>query len=77
MLMELPELSVVRLTTNRYRDRGVGNGAIGVIVLVHHDAYEVEFSRPDGTTIDSFAVQPSEVTLVSSPRDVVAEQSTG
>lgn len=74
MVMELPELSVVRVTTDRYRDRGVGNGALGVIVLVHRAAYEVEFSRPDGTTIDWFAVESSDVALVSLPTDVASSR---
>ena len=59
--MPLDSLSLVRLVTDRYRDRGVAAGAIGVVLDVYDDAYEVEFSREDGTTIAWFAVQPDEV----------------
>jgi hypothetical protein len=53
---------LVRLLTDRYEDRGVSTGAIGVILDVYaDDAYEVEFSREDGTTIAWFAVQQAEV----------------
>ena len=60
--MVLECYSTVRLLTNRYQDRGVSAGAIGVILEVYDDeAYEVEFSREDGTTIAWFAVQQDEV----------------
>jgi hypothetical protein len=60
-LMSLESLTVVRLLTDRFRDEGVPKGAIGVILDVYDDAYEVEFSRPDGTTIAWFAVDQDEV----------------
>jgi hypothetical protein len=59
--MALESLTVVRLLTDRYRDQGAPEGAIGVILDVYDDAYEVEFSRPDGTTIAWFAVDKDEV----------------
>jgi len=60
--MVLECYSIVRLLTNRYQDRGVSAGAIGVILEIYDDeAYEVEFSREDGTTIAWFAVQQDEV----------------
>jgi hypothetical protein len=59
--MTLPEFSPVRLTTDRYVSEGVGRGAIGFILDVYDDGYEVEFSRPDGTTIAWFAVKPEDV----------------
>jgi hypothetical protein len=50
--MKLPLFSAVRLTTNRYLNEGVGGGAIGFILDVYDDGYDVEFSRPeDGSTI--------------------------
>lgn len=50
--MTLPQFSAVRLTTDRYLDEGVGVGAIGFILDVFDEAYDVEFSRPeDGSTI--------------------------
>jgi hypothetical protein len=60
--MTLEQYTVVQLLTNRYQDRGVKAEAIGVILDVYGDeAYEVEFSREDGTTIAWFAVQQNEV----------------
>ncbi len=59
--MPLPELSPVRLITDRYLSKGVGRGDIGFILVVYDDAYEVEFSRTDGTTIAWFAVKPEDV----------------
>ncbi|GAA6616588.1 DUF4926 domain-containing protein [Scytonema sp. NUACC26] len=60
--MLLEQYSVIQLVTNRYQDRGVKTGAIGIILEVYGDeAYEVEFSREDGTTIAWFAVQQNEV----------------
>ena len=69
----LPQFCVVKLLTDAYGYRGVTAGAIGAILEVHdEDAYEVEFSRPDGTTIAWFAVPKDAVELVapaeSSPR---------
>jgi hypothetical protein len=63
--MTFPLLGLVRLTTDRYSTRGVDRGAIGTIVLLHGDAYEVEFSRSDGTTIAWFTVRPEEIELVA------------
>jgi hypothetical protein len=51
----------VRLLSDDYRREGVGFGAIGVVIEDYGDAYEVEFSREDGTTIAWFAVGPDEI----------------
>jgi hypothetical protein len=59
--MALPEFSPVRLTTDRYLSQGVRRGDIGFILDVYDDGYEVEFSRPDGTTIAWFAVKPDDI----------------
>jgi hypothetical protein len=60
--MALEQYTLVQLLTNRYQNRGVYAGAIGVILEVYGDeAYEVEFSREDGTTIAWFAIQQNEV----------------
>jgi hypothetical protein len=59
--LSLPQFSPVRLVTDRYLSEGVGRGAIGFILDVYDDGYEVEFSRPDGTTIAWFAVEPADV----------------
>jgi hypothetical protein len=60
--MMLEPYSLVKLLTDRYQDRGVTAGAIGTILEVYEDeAYEIEFSRDDGTTIAWFAVLQTEV----------------
>jgi hypothetical protein len=66
--MVLDALTVVRLTTDRYQDKGVPCGAVGVILEIYEDeAYEVEFSREDGTTISWFAVMQDEVEALTEP----------
>jgi hypothetical protein len=65
----LPLLDLVRLTTDRYADRGVDKGAIGTIVLLHDGAYEVEFSRTDGTTIAWFTVSEEDLLLLQGAPD--------
>jgi Domain of unknown function (DUF4926) len=60
--MRLEPYSAVELLTDHYHDRGVSAGAIGTILEVYNqEAYEIEFSRPDGTTIAWFAVPQNEV----------------
>ena len=60
--MVLEPYSSVQLLTDCYRDRGVSAGAIGTILDVYGaEAYEVEFSREDGSTIAWFAVKQDEV----------------
>jgi hypothetical protein len=72
-----PLLGLVRLTTDRYADRGVGYGAVGTIVLIHNGAYEVEFSRSDGTTIAWFAVRPEDLELVADAPDAQPLRKAG
>jgi hypothetical protein len=60
--------STVRLLTDRYRDRGIEPGAIGVVLEVYgNEAYELEFNREDGTTINWFAVRQDEVEPYTPP----------
>ena len=59
--MALREFSAIRLTTDRYLSEGVGPGAVGFILDVMDDGYIVEFSRPDGTTIAWFFVEPADI----------------
>lgn len=59
--MPIDSLSLVRLLSDRYQSEGVEAGAVGVVLDVYNDAYEVEFSREDGTTIAWFAVRQDEV----------------
>lgn len=66
--MSLKPYTIVKILTNRYRDRGIDLGAIGTILDVYGDeAYEIEFSRDDGTTIAWFAVLQNEVTTQIDP----------
>ncbi len=69
IVMKFPLLGLVRLTSDRSLNRGVGRGAVGTIVLLHDDAYEVEFSRLDGTTIDWFTVRPEDLELIADAPD--------
>lgn len=63
--MMYQQFSIVRLLTDDFRDEGVSAGAIGTILEIHGEkAYEVEFSRPDGSTIAWFAVPKKAVELV-------------
>lgn len=59
--MPLDSLSLVCLTTDRYRTERVATGALGVVLDVYDDGYEVEFSREDGSTIAWFAVGRDDV----------------
>jgi hypothetical protein len=60
--MTLPQFIAARLTTDRFLDEGVGAGAIGFIVDVFADGYDVEFSRPeDGTTIALLFLKPADI----------------
>lgn len=62
--MHLQKYALVQLLTEQYRDRGVSAGAIGTILEIYGDeAYEIEFSHEDGTTITWFAVSQTEVQL--------------
>ena len=66
--MALLEFSMIRLRTDRYKDAGAGAGALGVILDAYgDDAYEVEFSHPDGTTYAWFAVEQDEVEPAPEP----------
>lgn len=69
-MTNLAQFAVVRLLTDRYRERGLENGALGTILEVYEDAYEVEFSQPDGITIDWFPVRMDEVELAPSVETV-------
>ncbi len=67
--MALAPYTIVQLLTNRYQDKHVQAGDIGVILEVYdHEAYEIEFSRADGTTIAWFAVQQDEVAAYPLPK---------
>jgi uncharacterized protein DUF4926 len=64
--MPLPQFALVKLLGDDFRDRGVRAGDTGVILDVYGDkAYEVEFSRDDGTTIAWFAVPQDQVALAT------------
>jgi hypothetical protein len=52
---------LVRPITDRFRSEGIAAGAVGVILDVYDDGYEVEFSCPDGTTVAWFAVDQHDV----------------
>jgi Domain of unknown function (DUF4926) len=70
--MMLEAYSLVELLTDYDQDRGVLIGEIGTILAVYADAYEIEFSRADGTTIAWFAVPQNEVKLLAQETQVSA-----
>lgn len=59
--MSLPEFSAVRLRSDRFASEGVHAGAVGFILDVYGDGYDVEFSRPDGTTIALLFLEPEDI----------------
>jgi hypothetical protein len=61
--MNLAMYSVVRLSTDKYRSKGVFAGDVGVIVEIWGEgaAYEIDFSDSEGTTIAQFAVPADEL----------------
>lgn len=63
--MTVPLYAPVRLLTNAYLAEGVCRGDIGTVLEDFGNALLVEFSRPDGTTIAWFPVQPDEVQPVA------------
>lgn len=74
--MALPEFSAIRLTTDRYLSEGVGTGAIGFILDAFEDGYIVEFSRPDGTTIAWFSVEPADIEPAPEAMSTSSERTT-
>jgi ATP-dependent exoDNAse (exonuclease V) alpha subunit len=74
--MTLPEFSPVRLMTDRYNSKGVRKGDIGFILDVYDNGYEVEFSRPDGTTIAWFAVTPEDIEPAPEVMNAALNRST-
>jgi hypothetical protein len=74
--MTLEPYVVVELLADYYQNHGVDVGAIGTILEVYgNTAYEIEFSRTDGTTIAWFAVPQNEVKLFQNAEPQVLAQS--
>jgi hypothetical protein len=55
--------SCVQLITDRFQDEGAQRGAVGHIIEVYGDAYEVEFSDSAGTTITQIVTKSDEIEL--------------
>jgi hypothetical protein len=52
----------VRLRTDRFEESGAKNGDVGFIIEIYSDGnFELEFSRPDGTTYALFVAGPEDV----------------
>ncbi len=62
---KLPCHTRVRLNTARHTAEGVGRHAVGTIIEVYDEAYEVAFTRPDGTDYAQLVVRPYEVDVDS------------
>ena len=69
--MMLQPYDIIRLYTDRYRNRGILSGSVGIILDVCEEAYDVEFSDNQGHTIAWFAVQQSEVEAFVASRPVM------
>ena len=61
MMKRLKLYSRVRLVTDRFIIEGMARGTIGYIIEDHEDNYEIEFSRPDGTTYAQIVVAPQDI----------------
>jgi Domain of unknown function (DUF4926) len=58
----IEKYSRVCLLSDKYFDEGVGAGALGYVIEIHHDgALEVEFSDEDGITIAQLVLNESEL----------------
>jgi hypothetical protein len=58
----LKNYSRVRLVTDDYKNEGVSGGAVGYIIETYDDGvYEVEFSKPGGTTAALLTLEESEL----------------
>lgn len=61
--LPIDPFSPVRLITSRYAELGVTAGVVGTVLDLSDDGYEVDFSRPDGTSVAWFAVRRDEIEL--------------
>ena len=65
--MPLELYAEVRLSEERRRREGITADARAAIIEIHWDgSYEVEVSRPDGTTIAQFVADKGELELLNS-----------
>ncbi|KAA3664591.1 MAG: DUF4926 domain-containing protein [Chloroflexi bacterium] len=66
--MTITSHTIVQLVTNRYEKQGVLEGSLGIVLEVYNnEAFEVEFFKDDGTTIDWFAVKKDEIIPYEKP----------
>ncbi len=59
----LKNYSRVRLLTNRFQSEGAFYGAMGYIIEVYDNAYEVEFSDEAGSTFAQIVAEENELEL--------------
>lgn len=62
----------VRLLTDKYAAEGAQQGALGYIIEVYDDAYEVEFSRADGVTYAQIVVREEDLAVDEPEPDAAA-----
>ena len=60
-MKRLKMYSRVRLVTDRFIIEGIPRGAIGYVIEDHGDKYEIEFSRPDGTSYAQIVVASEDI----------------
>jgi hypothetical protein len=68
--MQIPNYSAIKLLTDKYVSEGVSKGAIGYVIEVYADGYEVEFSDDSGITIALFSVKENEIEAAESRKTV-------
>ena len=74
----------VRLETDKYQEEGASQGDLGYVIEVYPGGnYEVEFSRPDGTTFAQITAKESDIqqdepllTVESKIRDIAVVETT-
>lgn len=74
--MRIPNYSRVRLLTDKYREQGARQNAIGYVIEVYADGeYEVEFSDANGNTVAQFAVRVNEIEVAEQDLSHITDQA--
>lgn len=66
MNMQIPNYSEIKLLTDKYASEGVLADAVGYVIEVYENGYEVEFSDNNGITIALFSVKEGEIEAIKS-----------
>jgi len=65
-MTEAIKYSYIELLTDKYQNDGVSKGSRGYIIEIYDplEAYEVEFSRPNGETYATVVAHPSDFKVI-------------